>query len=64
MIDCFTQLTALGYLGPGGALSAIGVIIAAAAGIAIALIGFVWYPVRRLIRARAQDNEVEPGQAE
>lgn len=39
------------YVGPGGALSAIGALFALLAALVFALLGFVWYPVRRLVRA-------------
>ena len=41
---------AMAYIGPGAGLSAIGAVLAAVAGIFVALFGFVWYPVRRIIR--------------
>lgn len=41
---------AAAYVGPGAPLSAIGVFLALVAGIIVALFGFVWYPVKRLIR--------------
>jgi len=40
----------LAYLGPGGALSAIGSFLALLAAVVLAVIGFVWYPIRRLLR--------------
>lgn len=41
----------LGYIGPGSGLSAIGAILAIVAGLFFAVFGFVWYPVKRLMRA-------------
>jgi hypothetical protein len=38
------------YIGPGAGLTAIGAFIALVAGVAVALIAFVWFPIRRLIR--------------
>lgn len=40
----------IGYLGPGAALSSLGAFLALIAGIIIGVFGFIWYPIRRLIR--------------
>jgi ATP/ADP translocase len=41
------------YMGPGAGLSAIGSFFSVIAAFFFALVGFVWYPVRRLLRKRA-----------
>ena len=41
---------ALAYVGPGTGLSAIGALLAVVAGVIVAIFGFVWYPIKRLIR--------------
>lgn len=41
--------TAHAYLGPGGVLTAIGAMLALFAAIVAAFIGFLWYPLKRLI---------------
>lgn len=41
----------LGYVGPGGALSAVGTFVALLLAVVFAAIGFVWYPIKRLWRA-------------
>lgn len=46
----------LAYLGPGGALTAIGSAIALLAAVAFAFLGVVWYPVRRLLRWRRRSH--------
>ena len=38
-------LPLLAYLGPGGALSAIGSFLALLAAVVLALVGFVWLPL-------------------
>jgi len=43
---------ALAYIGPGAGLSAIGSLLALIAAVALAVVGFVWYPVKRLMRRR------------
>jgi hypothetical protein len=41
---------AAAYVGPGAGLTAIGTVIAFFAAIVLAAVGFVWYPVKRLLR--------------
>ncbi len=38
------------YVGPGGGLSAIGAFLAIVAGIVVAIFGFLWYPIKRLVK--------------
>jgi hypothetical protein len=42
--------TAFAYIGPGGGLTAFGVIISLFGGILLAIVGFVWYPIKRILR--------------
>jgi hypothetical protein len=44
---------ALAYVGPGAGLTAIGTVLALLGAVALALVGFVWYPVKRLLRRPA-----------
>ena len=46
----FVPLPCFAYVGPGLGLSTIGVIIAFFAAVIMAVIGFIWYPIRRLFR--------------
>ncbi len=43
---------ALAYVGPGAGLTAIGTVLALVAALLLAIVGFVWYPIRRLRRRR------------
>ncbi len=58
------------YIGPGAGISAIGTVVAFVGAILLAIVGFVWYPVKRLlakIRKKKGDTEApvsvagEPG---
>lgn len=40
------------YIGPGAGVSAIGAALALVAAVFFAIVGFVWYPVKRLLRKR------------
>jgi|JRYL01.1.fsa_nt_gb hypothetical protein len=57
--------TMLGYVSPGGLLSAIGVFFALLATGAFTVVGFVWYPFQRLLdrlRRRKQEPPAPPAQ--
>lgn len=55
--------TLLAYVGPGAGLSAIGAFLALVAGIAIAVFGFVWYPIKRLLRKRSKRTSSDATEA-
>ena len=50
---------ALAYIGPGAGISAIGTALALIAVFVLAVIGFVWYPVKRMLRGRRQKTGAE-----
>jgi hypothetical protein len=41
---------AAAYVGPGAGVSVIGAALALIAGAVLAIVGFVWYPIKRLVR--------------
>jgi hypothetical protein len=45
-------LAASAYIGPGAGISAIGTAFALLGAILFAVVGFVWYPVKRLLKRR------------
>lgn len=47
------------YVGPGAGLTVIGAALAFLASIVLAVVGFVWYPVKRFLRGR-RDQSVAP----
>lgn len=52
------------YIGPGAGLSAIGSLLALAAALVLAVVGFVWYPVKRVMRRRgAERGNAKRGEA-
>ena len=67
----FVALTILGvlvpqdahaYIGPGVGITAIGTLLAFVGAIMFAIVGFIWYPLKRLlfaIRQRSNRTEVE-----
>ena len=42
------------YIGPGAGLSAFGALLALVATVAVAILGFIWYPLKRMIRKRKE----------
>lgn len=40
------------YVGPGAGISIVGSIVGVLAAIFLAIVGFVWYPIRRLLKRR------------
>ena len=40
------------YIGPGAGISAIGSLLAVLAAVLLGIVGFVWYPVKRLLRRK------------
>lgn len=53
-----TQLFA--YVGPGSGLSAIGSILALIAAFFLAVVGFIWYPIKRLIKGKKSTSSPAP----
>ncbi|RNF33239.1 hypothetical protein A7A09_017555 [Paracoccus methylarcula] len=52
---------ALAYVGPGAGLTALGTMIAVIAVVLLAVVGFVWYPLKRLLRRnKPADDRQEP----
>lgn len=41
---------AMAYVGPGSSLGAVGVVLGLVGTIFLALISFIWYPIRRALR--------------
>jgi len=50
MLVCLAASPAAAYVGPGAGVSVIGSALALIAGLFLAVIGFVWYPIKRLVR--------------
>jgi hypothetical protein len=48
--------TSHAYIGPGAGLSAIGAFLALIAAVAVAIFGFIWYPLKRMFRKRKQET--------
>jgi hypothetical protein len=58
---CLPQ-TAFAYIGPGTGMSAIGAFLALIVGVIVAILGFLWYPIKRLLGGKKKTKE--PDQVE
>ena len=47
-----TPVAAPAYIGPGAGLSAVGSLLALLGAVLLILVGFIWYPVKRIMRRR------------
>lgn len=58
-----TAEPAYAYVGPGGGISAIGSLIALISAVFLALVGFLWFPIKRLIKSmkKSQPPSEESG---
>lgn len=45
-----SAMPAAAYIGPGAGLSAIGSVVGVISAVFLAIAGFVWYPVKRLLK--------------
>lgn len=53
---CCLPNSATAYIGPGAGLSAIGAFLALFMAIIAALFGFLWYPVKRILKKKHPDH--------
>ena len=71
LILAFSTGEAYAYVGPGAGLSAIGSLVSVISALLLAVAGFVWYPVKRLLRRgkaatskSAGGQQLRPGAAQ
>lgn len=58
-------MSAQAYVGPGAGLGAIAVTVAVLLGVVLLFVGFLWYPLKRMLRGRkaaAKTGTEETGQ--
>lgn len=56
---CFVPGIANAYMGPGAGISVIGSILAIIAAVIVAVLGFLWFPIKRLLRNRRKKANIE-----
>jgi hypothetical protein len=52
ILICLLPGAAAAYIGPGAGLSAIGTLVAVVGAVFLAIVGFIWYPIKRLFGGR------------
>lgn len=58
ILGCIAVATpALAYVGPGAGLTAIGTVLSLVAAVFMAIVGFIWYPIKRLLRRTARPRQ-------
>ena len=55
---------AAAYIGPGASISAIGTVIALIGAVLLGILGFVWYPIKRLLAKRSHFKNKDSGTQE
>ena len=50
---------ALAYVGPGAGLGAIGTVLALIGAVLLGIVGFIWYPVKRLLGGKKKERPDE-----
>jgi len=55
---------AAAYIGPGASISAIGTVIALLGAVLLGIVGFVWYPIKRLLAKRNNAKGEEKSEQE
>jgi len=53
----FPALPSFAYVGPGMGLSALGSILAFVLAVIVAILGFLWYPIKRLLKKRKNNQQ-------
>ena len=48
------------YLGPGGAVSGFGALLALIGAVVVAIVGFLWFPIKRMLMKKKKVNIDEP----
>jgi hypothetical protein len=53
---------AMAYVGPGAGLTVIGAALAFVGAIVLSIVGFIWYPIKRLLRRRSRKAPGAPAE--
>jgi len=49
------------YIGPGAGLGAIAVAVAVVLGLVLLVVGLVWYPLKRMLKGKANSVQADDG---
>ena len=59
LLSFAAPVSALAYIGPGAGLSAIGAALALIGAILLGIVGFLWYPIKRLMKRRKSAQKAD-----
>jgi len=59
LIALILPIEALAYVGPGAGFGAIAAFVLVAFGVVIAIAGLLWYPMRKLFKAKRRKSKSE-----
>lgn len=62
LLIVLVQPPAMAYVGPGAGIAALGAFLAIIAAIVVAILGFLWYPIKRVLgkrKVRSENREEE-----
>lgn len=60
LLSCLMPMSAHAYIGPGAGLGAIAITAALLLGFVLLLVGFLWYPLKRLLIGRKKPTKAGP----
>ncbi len=60
----FSPALAYAYIGPGAGLSAIGSFVALIGATLLMIVGFIWYPFKRLLKGKSKKNTSATNQSD
>ena len=53
----YSASPAFAYIGPGAGLGAIVITVALAVGVVLLIVGFLWYPLKRMLKGKKKSDE-------
>lgn len=57
VLGCIAAEPAFAYVGPGAGLTFLGSLFAVVGAIIAGIFGFIWFPIKRLLRARRRTKQ-------
>lgn len=64
LCSTLAAMPAQAYLGPGGAVSSVGALLALIGAVLLAVIGFVWFPLKRMLKGGPKTVDEDDDESE
>ena len=61
LVMVLVPTNAFAYIGPGAGITAIGTAIALIGAILLGIVGFVWYPIKRVLAKKKRMEKIDEG---